>query len=597
MTIGIIYLVQPSELIGTKRFKIGYSKEPTLDRCKNGYKNGTRYLCIMECKFPNILEKKIKDKFKKKFKLFSGCEFFEGNEKQIIDEFIIIVNEHMNDNLNNDIHHNIYNGFNDSVDNVCVNDVKFDDIKFCEFNEEINKSKICVKVMLNDVFRNNLIYESKELNDKMFNSFYGDNEIIEAIDYSNYGKISIVNKLWYNFNGHIWKLCDNVTTDILIKFANLYDKMIQFINNSTKLLNLEKLEYVHIITEKKKYITYVKKNRLILLLSKKVKTYQSFDENKNLIAFNNGVYDFSLDIFRKGMHSDMISKVCNYNYNNQYVDKQILINMLLNIFQNTEIMECFLTYLAMSLCGKYDNNLLMLLQQIANDTRNCQKLTNLIIATFNSHCLDINNYEYILKLSINELKTLRLLIMTKMEKITQKEIFELINSKKIQTKKSGKIDVNFSTLCICTQEPEIENNILENIGKIILPTIKYDETEIVIGDFFLLLIEYLKKNKSNNILNKLKFVKPDNRTLDEKLIDEFINENIIISTAKEIGLYKCKSNDIYERYIQWTNNKENNRTLSRIAFNTLMKKKNLIYNRSVRFNDTSTACFFDLRLK
>ena len=96
MTIGIIYLVVPRELIGSKTYKIGCSKEPSLKRCNNGYKKGTRYLCIMECEHPNILEKTIINTFNKKFKLIRGREYFGGDERQIIWEFMKIVNEHMN---------------------------------------------------------------------------------------------------------------------------------------------------------------------------------------------------------------------------------------------------------------------------------------------------------------------------------------------------------------------------------------------------------------------------------------------------------------------------------------------------------------------
>ena len=57
---GIIYLIQPSELVGTNRYKIGMSNNPDLERCKNGYKKGSRYLSIMECNDPLILEGNIK---------------------------------------------------------------------------------------------------------------------------------------------------------------------------------------------------------------------------------------------------------------------------------------------------------------------------------------------------------------------------------------------------------------------------------------------------------------------------------------------------------------------------------------------------------
>ncbi len=40
MKSGIIYMVQPAELVGTPRYKIGCSEKKTLDRCRNGYKKG-----------------------------------------------------------------------------------------------------------------------------------------------------------------------------------------------------------------------------------------------------------------------------------------------------------------------------------------------------------------------------------------------------------------------------------------------------------------------------------------------------------------------------------------------------------------------------
>ncbi len=55
MTYGIIYLLQPAELVGTDRFKIGCSDNNNLDRCKNGYKKGTNYICIMQCNDPFVL--------------------------------------------------------------------------------------------------------------------------------------------------------------------------------------------------------------------------------------------------------------------------------------------------------------------------------------------------------------------------------------------------------------------------------------------------------------------------------------------------------------------------------------------------------------
>jgi hypothetical protein len=103
MAKGIIYFIQPAELIGTDRFKIGCSGNPYLDRCNKGYKKSTRFICIMECNNPLELERKIKDTFKNKFKLFCGNEYFCGDEKYMLKEFIEItfLHEKLTNNLNN----------------------------------------------------------------------------------------------------------------------------------------------------------------------------------------------------------------------------------------------------------------------------------------------------------------------------------------------------------------------------------------------------------------------------------------------------------------------------------------------------------------
>jgi hypothetical protein len=47
MTRGIIYLIQPAELVGTNRFKIGCSNNTNLIRCKTGYKKGSIYIYVL----------------------------------------------------------------------------------------------------------------------------------------------------------------------------------------------------------------------------------------------------------------------------------------------------------------------------------------------------------------------------------------------------------------------------------------------------------------------------------------------------------------------------------------------------------------------
>lgn len=96
MNTGIIYFIQPTELIGTNRYKIGCSENSELDRVKKGYKKGTRYIFIIECNNPFVLEKNIKKIFNEKFKLIAGYEYFEGDEKIMKEEFLKLTTEYSN---------------------------------------------------------------------------------------------------------------------------------------------------------------------------------------------------------------------------------------------------------------------------------------------------------------------------------------------------------------------------------------------------------------------------------------------------------------------------------------------------------------------
>ena len=90
---GTIYLIQPAELVGTKRYKIGCSAKNDLERCKKGYKKGTRFMDIRECNDPFALEQEVKTCFNSKFNLIAGKEYFEGNEADIKKAFNDVVSK------------------------------------------------------------------------------------------------------------------------------------------------------------------------------------------------------------------------------------------------------------------------------------------------------------------------------------------------------------------------------------------------------------------------------------------------------------------------------------------------------------------------
>jgi hypothetical protein len=76
---GTLYFIQPAELVGTNRYKIGCSATNDMVRCKS-YRQGTRYLMVLECPHPFWVESVVKSRFESAFQRVAGKEYFEGDE-------------------------------------------------------------------------------------------------------------------------------------------------------------------------------------------------------------------------------------------------------------------------------------------------------------------------------------------------------------------------------------------------------------------------------------------------------------------------------------------------------------------------------------
>jgi hypothetical protein len=89
---GYIYLLQPAELVGTDRYKIGISSKSNLNRLRS-YGLGTRYMFFMECENYMFIEDKLKESFKKcgYLKCIKGREYYQGEESVVMKEFLTIV--------------------------------------------------------------------------------------------------------------------------------------------------------------------------------------------------------------------------------------------------------------------------------------------------------------------------------------------------------------------------------------------------------------------------------------------------------------------------------------------------------------------------
>ena len=91
---GLLYLIQPAELVGTQRYKIGYSKNNDINKFRKDYKKGSRFLDIYEYDRSPLLVREIRNNFNNKFKLVAGRTYYEGNENDIKKNFNAIINNY-----------------------------------------------------------------------------------------------------------------------------------------------------------------------------------------------------------------------------------------------------------------------------------------------------------------------------------------------------------------------------------------------------------------------------------------------------------------------------------------------------------------------
>lgn len=101
---GIVYLLQPPEFVGTTRYKIGCSKKNDLSRVRY-YGKETWYILIMHCDNPYDIETELIKEFNINFKNIAKREWFEGNIDEMVKLFIEIFlknkepNEHTTYNI------------------------------------------------------------------------------------------------------------------------------------------------------------------------------------------------------------------------------------------------------------------------------------------------------------------------------------------------------------------------------------------------------------------------------------------------------------------------------------------------------------------
>jgi P4 family phage/plasmid primase-like protien len=130
---------------------------------------------------------------------------------------------------------------------------------------------------------------------------------------------------WYQFQGHRWVIMESARTlslrisdEMTNDFANLiqwyYSKM-DVITGQEKDATVDKVGFIQKVINKLKN-TGFKKDLITecALRFKKEKFGEQLDSNKDLIGFENGVYDLALGKFRDGRPDDYITLSTGYDY-------------------------------------------------------------------------------------------------------------------------------------------------------------------------------------------------------------------------------------------------------------------------------------------
>ena len=480
------------------------------------------------------------------------------------------------------------------------------------------------------------IYEDEKLNELIYNSLNGETSQLAKIIYYfykneyNFGE----DNNWYIFEDHKWKNIGPknsiLRNQIEIKLKELYSKLFthykenEYDKNKIKTLKNVMKSFGE-TTQKNNILVEV--NELFIINNNKNRDFvKKMDSNKNLIGFENGVYDLQNFEFREGVQSDILTLSTGYNFNNTHTDKYNgLIKFLEDIQPNKEERDYMLTYLSIGLMG----NLLELFTILTGCGRNGKsKLIELLKVTFGDYFGSVQSQLFTRPRpdanspdpGLLSLAKKRIVIASEPEKNSKLNsgFIKFITGRDSTTLRNchsnDMVDftANFITLLICNDIPEcddLDNAFTKRLRCINFPTefvlepTKNNQKKIDTNinenfkywnlDFILLLIEYYKKYQDSKQLkptdNIMKWTNQYKEDTDIYL--QFLNENTEENTE---GHIHCST--LYDTFKEWykNNNPHSKIPSNREFVNNLRKHKDII---RVRVGDDVNLGIKNLKLK
>jgi phage/plasmid-associated DNA primase len=182
---------------------------------------------------------------------------------------------------------------------------------------------------------------------------------------SQYVCSSITKQIWYEFQGHKWveveaghSLMDKMSDDLAKEFArvnsSLYNQAAAAERSGRDMLTRKAEEIQKVINKLKNYNfkQNVLKECASFFYDKKFE--ELLDSNKDLIGFENGVYDLKEMRYRPGVPEDYVTMSVGYNYkeydmDHPYIDK--IEKFFSSVMRNDDMKDYLLTLMASFLDG------------------------------------------------------------------------------------------------------------------------------------------------------------------------------------------------------------------------------------------------------
>lgn len=422
---------------------------------------------------------------------------------------------------------------------------------------------------------NDLIYDifgDKEFNKLMYLSLNDPGlKIVEIIHYLYKDRFNCTkNNIWYQFSNHKWTMCAPISLKLILSVIpkyytamidfykniqildtikkghvqNIIDKIINIINN-LETLKESRLSFnvIDTVSEKEKSISQdkisVSKNNMMqdlcsIFYSNDINFENNLNKkNKNLIGFDNGVYDLENNEFRAGRPDDYITMTVCYDYIKDYTShKNSLLKFLEDIQPDKEERDYLLKYTATGLSAENNEKLIAIL--IGSGLNGRSKYKELLDYTLGQYFLtypyplltkqlptpDCNSSEL---LAFNNKRfALGTVLYTKINARSCKYLSsgETISSTKFHDKNITQFDPTHKFGIICGGIPSFDNNndpsMWENVRCIKFPITFVDNPHNI-----------YERKIDRNLSQKIKFWKQDFMLLLIEKYNQYKKEGVI----------------------------------------------------------------------